>query len=199
MRPHRGVALDNVVVLSPQMVFDVRYGFTWFREYESFDNMGWNLAEFGFPSSLIRQLNPAGISFPLVGVSGLLQLGNNGGFSQYNYSHSLLGVLNWTRGNHSLKMGFDGRLMLESYQAHGNVSPNFDFGNTYVLGPLDNSPAAPAGQSTASLLYGIPTGGGVDINDSRIMVSTSIGVGNGRNRGSAILAPGSGWVTSILR
>ena len=48
-RPHRGVAIDNVFVLNNSMVFDVRYGFTWFKEYQSFDNMGWDLKEFGFP------------------------------------------------------------------------------------------------------------------------------------------------------
>lgn len=167
-RPHRGVALDNVFVLDPQMVLDVRYGFTWFQEFQSFDNMGWNLKEFGLPDSLIAQLDPGGISFPVINVSGMLQLGNDGGFSQKYYTHSLLAVTNWSRGTHSLKWGFDGRLMMENSKTYGNVSPAYNFANTYTLGPLDNSPGAPgSGQSLASLLFGIPTGGGVDINDSR--------------------------------
>ncbi|MBI3279423.1 MAG: TonB-dependent receptor, partial [Acidobacteria bacterium] len=166
-RPHRGVALDNVFVLSPRIVLDVRYGFTWFREWQSFDNIGWDLSEFGFPSSLFRELDPAGISFPQIGASGYLQLGNDGGFQRTNYSHSLLSVLNWSRGSHSLKFGFDGRLLLETNKNYGNISPRLDFGQTYTRGPLDNSPVAPAGQGLASLLFGIPTGGWVDFNDSR--------------------------------
>ena len=166
-RPHRGVALDNVFVLNPQMVLDIRYGFTWFQEYQSFDNMGWDLKEFGLPQSLISQLDPAGISFPVINVSGLLQLGNDGGFTQKYYAHTLLTVLNWSKGNHSLKWGFDGRAMLENVTTYGNVSPQYNFANTYTLGPLDNSPAAPAGQGLASFLFGIPTGGGIDLNDSR--------------------------------
>ena len=167
-RPHRGVALDNVIVLSPQMVLDVRYGFTWFREYQSFDNIGWDLKEFGLSPGLLSQLDPAGISFPVINVSGLLQLGNDGGFSQKFYTHSLLSVVNWSKGNHSVKWGFDGRLAMDNSTTYGNVSPAYNFANTYTLGPLDNSPGAPgAGQSTASFLFGIPTGGGIDLNDSR--------------------------------
>ncbi len=170
-RPHRGVALDNVLVLNPQMVLDLRYGFTWFREWESFDNIGWDLTEFGFPQSLIRELDPRGISFPQTSVTGLLQLGNNGGFQRTNYSHSLLGVLNWNKGSHSIKYGFDGRMMLENNLTYGNVAPALNFADTFTRGPLDNSPAAPTGQALAGFLFGIPTGGGVDLNDSRAEAS----------------------------
>ncbi|MEZ5352752.1 MAG: carboxypeptidase-like regulatory domain-containing protein [Bryobacteraceae bacterium] len=166
-RPHRGIALDNVVVINPAMVLDVRYGFTWFQEFQAYDNNGWNLSEFGFPQSLVSQLDPAGISFPQISVTGMLQLGNDGGFARQNYSHTLLGVMNWSRGNHSIKYGFDGRLLLETNRTYGNVSPLLQFAQNYTRGPLDNSPVAPNGQSFASFLYGIPTGGGVDFNDSR--------------------------------
>jgi hypothetical protein len=167
-RPHRGVALDQTAVLSPQSVLNVRYGFTWFREYESFDNIGWDLAEFGFPQSLLRELNPEAISFPQISVNGgYLQLGNNGGFSRINYSHSLLSVVNWNKGTHAVKYGFDGRLLLENNTTFGNVSPALTFGEAFTRGPLDNSPIAPVGQGLASLLYGIPTAGGADLNDSR--------------------------------
>lgn len=166
-RPHRGAAWDNVFVLSPRTVLDVRYGFTWFQEFQSFDNIGRSLAEFGFPESLVRELDPKGISFPQIMVSGLLQLGNDGGFKRVNYTHSLLNVLNWMRGNHSVRAGADLRLLYENNKTYGNVSPRLDFGQTYTRGPLDNSPVAPAGQGLASMLFGIPTGGYVDLNDSR--------------------------------
>lgn len=166
-RPHRGVALDDVVVLNPAMVLDVRYGFTWFQEFQSFANIGWNLAEFGFPRSLIAELDPRGVSFPQINVSGLLQLGNDGGFKQVNYTHSLLSLLSWMRGNHALRIGADLRLLYENRKDYGNVSPRMDFDPTYTRGPYDNSPVAPAGQGLASLLFGIPSGGWVDLNDSR--------------------------------
>ncbi|MBI3209387.1 MAG: carboxypeptidase regulatory-like domain-containing protein [Candidatus Solibacter usitatus] len=166
-RPHRGVALDNVFVLSNSMVLDVRYGFTWFQEYQSFDNIGWDLKEFNFPASLVSQLPNAAISFPQIGVNGLLQLGNDGGFRSPTYNHSLLTVWNWTRGAHSVRMGFDGRTLNDNSYTYGNVSPRLDFGEAYTRGPLDNSTIAPAGQGLASFLFGIPTGGFVDVNASK--------------------------------
>ncbi|MBM3745018.1 MAG: hypothetical protein FJW34_04395 [Acidobacteria bacterium] len=166
-RPHRGVALDNVFVLSPQSVLDIRYGFTWFNEIQYFDNQGFNLKEFGFPDSLIGQLDSNGVTFPQIVTTGLLQLGNDGGFSQKYYTHTLLGLLTWVKGNHSVKFGSDSRLTFDNTKTYNNVSPRLDFGVNYTRGPLDNSVAAPAGQGLASLLFNIPAGGRVDLNDSR--------------------------------
>ena len=170
-RPHRGAALDHVWVFSPQWVLDTRYGFTWFQEYQSFDNIGFPLGEFGFPSSLISQLDPRAISFPQINASGLLQLGNDSGFSQKYYSHSLLHTLSWTRGLHSVRFGADARLLYDNSVTYGNVSPRLNFDPLYTRGPFDNSPNAPAGQGLASLLFGIPTGGWVDLSDSRAETS----------------------------
>ncbi len=170
-RPHRGLALDNVLVFSPQTLLDLRYGITWFQEWESFKNVGFNLAELGLSPSLIRQLDPEGISFPEIRVSGLLQLGNNGGFSEVNYTHSLLAVLSRVQGSHSFRFGSDSRLMFENSKNFGNISPRMDFAQTYTRGPLDNSPVAPAGQGLASLLLDIPTGGWADLNASRAQSS----------------------------
>jgi hypothetical protein len=166
-RPHRGAALDNVFVLSPQSVLDIRYGFTWFNEIQYFDNQGFDLKQFGLPDSLIGQLDSAGVTFPQIVTAGLLQLGNDGGFNRKNYTHTLLGLLTWIRGNHSVKFGSDSRLMFENNKTYNNVSPRMDFSTNYTRGPLDNSPAAPAGQGLASLLFDIPTGGRIDLNDSR--------------------------------
>jgi hypothetical protein len=175
-RPHRGFAVDDVIVLNSSMVLDVRYGFTWFEEFQSFDNMGWDLKEFGFPQSFISQLAPAAISFPLINVTGLLQLGNDGGFIQPTYTHSLLTTLNWTRGSHSFRFGFDGRSVYDNAYTFGSVSPQLNFAETYTRGPLDNSPVAPFGQGVASFLLGIPTGGFSDLNASKAEHSSFYGL-----------------------
>jgi hypothetical protein len=157
-----------VGVLSSSLTIDVRYGFTWFSEKEAFVNQGYDLSEFGFPSSLVSSLDPRGVTFPQVTVTGMLPLGNNGGFDQRYYTHSLLTVLNWTHGKHSVKFGFDGRLTYDNSVTYGNVSPQLVFGDVYTRGPLDNSPGSQGvGQNFASMLFGIPTGGGIDVNDSR--------------------------------
>jgi len=176
-RPHRGAALDNVFILNNSMVLDVRYGFTWFQEYQSYDNIGTDLTQFGFSKSLISQLSPAAaISFPQIMVNGLLQLGNDGGFKQPIYTHSLLTTVNWTRGSHSMRFGFDGRSVYDNGYTYGNVSPRLNFAETYTRGPVDNSPVAPFGQGIASLLLGIPTGGFSDVNASKAEHSAFYGL-----------------------
>ena len=175
-RPHRGVALDDVAVLNSRMVLDVRYGFTWFREKQYYANNGRDLTEFGYPASLLSQLDPAGIAFPETAIGNLLVLGNDGGYQQTNYSHSLLGTLIWSRGNHSLKFGSDNRLLFENRKDYGNVAPHLDYAAGFTRGPSDNAAAAPMGQPFATFLFGLPTGGWVDLNDSRAEASRYYGL-----------------------
>lgn len=175
-RPYRGVALDDVFVLNNQAVLDVRYGFTWFQEFEDYTNTGWNLAELGFPRSLIDAIDPRGITFPQLAIADLVTIGNVGGFYQTNYSHSLLGTVNWMRGSHSLKFGADLRALFANEKNYNNASPRLDFNEGYTRGPLDNAAAAPTGQGLASFLLGIPTGGYVDVNDSRAQASRFLAV-----------------------
>jgi hypothetical protein len=82
-------------------------------------------------------------------VAGLVTLGNDGGFAQKDYSHSLLTTLNKTAGKHSFKTGVDARLMYENNQTYGNASPHLDFADSYTHGPLDNSTAAIVAKSGA--------------------------------------------------
>jgi hypothetical protein len=171
-RPHRGFALDNVFVLGSGTVLDVRYGFTWFQEFEDYDNQGYDLTKLGFPKSLIAQMDPRGIAFPQVSVTNALQLGQAGGLTQVNYSHNILTTLNWVRGRHALKAGVDVSGMYDNTITYGNVASQLQFAQTYTRGPVDNSASGPGyGQGMASLLLGIPSGGLADINDSRADVS----------------------------
>jgi hypothetical protein len=62
----------------------------------------------------VSALNPAAITFPEINVAGLVTLGNDSGFAQKDYSHSLLATLNKTAGKHSFKTGVDARLMYEN-------------------------------------------------------------------------------------
>lgn len=171
-RPHRGVAADDVLTLSPNAVLDIRYGLTSFFTDVSYDSNGWDLSEFGFPSGLLSQLSSQRRTFPQTAVAGLMTLGSNGGSFNSEYSHNLLAVLSWMKKGHSLKFGFDGRLLYSNNYSFGNVSPQLSFAATYTNGPLSNAAASPGfGQSMAGFLYGIPTSGGVDANSSSANMS----------------------------
>jgi len=80
------------------------------------------------------------------------------------------------RGNVSLRWGADVRVMRDHNYNWGNAAPSISFASTWTRGPLDNSPAAPIGQGLASLLLGLPTGGGIDNNASHAIQSVYSGL-----------------------
>ncbi len=171
-----GAVLDDVYVFNPQLLLDLRYSVTLMRTRSSNYTQGFDLLTLGLPSNLVNQIrsvdNPAGIAFPSVAVGGLTALGGPGGnYHSYNY-HTWAGTLTKIAGNHSVRTGGEFRLMRHNWYNYGQVAPSFIFSSTYTNGPLDNSPGAPIGQGMASMLLGIPTGGGVDINSSTAEQST---------------------------
>lgn len=159
-RMNRGMALDDVLVISPTLVLNVRYGLTDqdFRERRS--SQGFDLAALGF-SPVLTGLVKGYSTLPRVSVTGFSQIGGweSGDGITTSLTHSFAGHLTKLQGNHSLKFGADFRV----YNAGGHrfplqTAPDFSFGNTYTRGPFDNSPAGPLGQELASLLLGIPSG-----------------------------------------
>lgn len=166
-----GLALDDVYVFSPQLLLNVRYGLTYQQPINSRFSQGFDLASLGFPQSLIEEIkrknDPAGIAFPQITGTSYTGLGNNGGNLTTTYYHTLGTTLTSIRGGHSLKFGAEYRLLRENGYAYGNVAPQISLGTNYTRGPLDNSPAAPIGQDLASLFFGRPSGGQINVNASR--------------------------------
>src|SRR5262249_43464941 len=64
------------------------------------------------------------------------------------------------------------RLLRENSVNYGNAAPAMAFNNTWTKGPTDTSAGAPIGQDLASLMLGLPTGGGIDLNASYSEQST---------------------------
>jgi len=170
-----GLALDDVYVFSPQLLLNLRYGLTYQQPINSRFSQGFDLASLGFPASLIdeikRKNDPAGIAFPQITGTAYTELGAGGGNLTTTYYHTLGSTLTSIRGGHSLKLGAEYRLMRENGYAYGNVAPQISLGTNYTRGPLDNTPAAPIGQCLASMFFGRPSGGQININSSRAQQS----------------------------
>ena len=174
-RINRGLAIDDVLVLSPTSVLNIRYGITQADAPEKRRSAGFDNAALGFSPSLLSLLDKKSQTFPNVylGATGITApcagtcTGSYSGFAAWEAGdgantaiiHSLNISLSTLRGSHNLRYGTDLRL----YRAFQNrlgydVSPAFQFLPTYTKGPLDNSPAAPIGQEFAAFLFGIPEG-----------------------------------------
>jgi hypothetical protein len=175
-RQHRGFAIDDVWMIRPNLVLDVRYGVTRFILDERAISAGFNLTSLGFPSSLVDKLDSKATTFPEIAIDQFQTLGGASTARPITTYHNFSGTLSHMRGSHSLRFGGEYRILQENNYDQGNVSPHFDFAAAWTRGPLDNSAAAPIGQGLASFLLGIPTGGYADVNGSYAEQSRYMGL-----------------------
>jgi len=173
-RYNRGLAVDDVLTLSPAYVLDLRYGITHGETPERRRSSGFDVTSLGYSSSLLTLLDKSVTTFPnvFIGTKALTKpcqgpcTGTFSGFGNFRDGdgattgmvHNLAATLNNLRGNHNLRYGADLRLY-RSFGARGgyDVSPGFQFLPTYT-GPNDTASPAPIGQEFAAFLLGIPSG-----------------------------------------
>jgi hypothetical protein len=161
----RQAAVDHVYVLNGSTVLNMRYGYNWFvRGTDSNPaNHGFDLTSLGFPASYNAAIPDDIRRFPRFNITGY-QGTAIGGEERPNESHSFLATLNKTAGAHAMRGGLEYRRYREPDRFFANnQTGQFDFDATWTRGPLDNSATAPGslGQSFASFLLGLPSGGSV--------------------------------------
>lgn len=167
-RINRGLALDDVYVLNPTTIINVRYGITQQEFPERRRSQGFDLASLGFSPSLLGLTSADLATFPNAAFG--TSVGNTSAYSGFGgwetgdgtntgMIHNINGSLTSLFGSHSLHYGVDFRL----YRAFANrypydISPSFGFTPAYARGPYITSAAAPIGQELAEFLLGIPEG-----------------------------------------
>jgi hypothetical protein len=158
---NRGLALDDVIVLSASTVLNIRYGVTAADFPERRVTQGTGLTKIGFSPAFATLLDPTITPIPRVTVSGFATLSNwsDGDGSNNAITHNLVGDVTHLKGPHTLRFGADGRLFRTfANRVQTSIAPDLSFANTYTKGPQDNSTAASLGQEFAALLMGIPGG-----------------------------------------
>ncbi|MEK7404959.1 MAG: TonB-dependent receptor [Acidobacteriota bacterium] len=173
--PGKNVTFDDVLTLRPDLVLNLRYGLTRVQRYSLPVSSGFDLTLVGLPASLANQIDRSITTFPVLSFDGVSSIGTTGTGVVTSY-HSFAGNMAHNRSNHSLRFGGELRIHQNNSTLYGNASPALAFSNTWTRGPLDNSPAAPIGQDIATLLFGLPTGGGVDRNASMAQTSDYVGL-----------------------
>ena len=161
-RINKGLAVDDVLVLGPALVLNLRYGLTHTQFPQWRSTRGYDLASLGFSPALVALTDKNIAPIPRIGPSGYFYLSNwesPGDGTNSSLTHSLTGSLTAMKGTHSLRLGAEYR----AYRSFNNrypsgVVPDYTFNDTYTRGPLDNSPSAPIGPGLASMLLGVPAG-----------------------------------------
>lgn len=161
----RGGVIDDVHTISPTMVLNLRYGYNRFIRADDnpYKSRGFDLTSLGLPASLNALSTSDLRKFPRIDLSGY-QGTSGGGEFRPNDTHNINATLSRAQGAHFLKMGTEFRSYRENRVEFGNnTTAQFVFDTAWTRGPNANSPGAPAGfgQSVASLLLGLPTGGGI--------------------------------------
>lgn len=160
-RINRGVALDDVVMLSPSLVLNLRYGLTQQEFSERRASQGFNLSSLGFSPNLVDLISKSAATIPNVYIGAYSSLSDweSGDGATTSLTHNASGQLNKLKGNHEIKFGADFRVYRAFNDRHPlAASPQLNFSTAYTAGPLDNSPSAPIGQELASMLLGVPGG-----------------------------------------
>ena len=160
-RINRGAAFDDVYVINPSLLLNVRYGLTQQEFPEKRVSQGFDLASLGFNSSLVNAIDKATATFPRLNVAPWSTASNweSGDGTTASLIHNLNSTLTWNKGKHNLRFGFDWRNLRENRNRYPNgTSPDFSFNSTFTRGPLDTAAAPQVGGEIAAFLLGVPAG-----------------------------------------
>jgi hypothetical protein len=178
----RGAAFDDVYSFSPTFVMNLRYGYNrYVRTYDGKkEAVGFDLTTLGFPAAWNNAIEPAIRRFPRLTIAGYTATypwpqGSTSISTLWRPTdtHNFTAAFDKVISAHSLKFGLEYRIYRENQYSNDNTNTGqLDFGTTWTVGPLDNSPAAPIGQGLASFLLGLPSGGRAVRQDSYAEEST---------------------------
>lgn len=166
-RINDGGTFDHVYNFSPTVVLNTRVGFSRFNEPNIRQHQGEiNPSSLGFPASTAALFGPE-LYLPRFEISGYSVLGDSVGGGTTHNIYSVQSTMTKIAGSHSFRFGYDFRAYRENSFGAGHAAGRYDFAQNFTRGPLDNSTSAAVGQSVASFLLGLPTGGTIERNASR--------------------------------
>lgn len=152
----RNAVVDYTNTLTPSMVWVTRAGFARNRFLYENNGLGFRPSSLGLPAGIDatadRQMFP---NFSIAGQRGL----GGGDHRQSGFnSWSLASSLSRTSGRHTLKSGYEGRLLLINVWEARNAG-SFSFNAGFTQGPNPVAASATAGYGFASFLLGAGSSG----------------------------------------
>ena len=148
--------LGYAIVLKPNMLLDVRLGFS--RALYDYLNAGrgFQASSLGLPSYMTTG---GGLPiFPVFAPSGYMQLGDRDNRHNAFMTYSLAPSFSWSHGRHNVKIGLDGRLIRVNDHETRDTSGYFAFSAAYTQGPNPATASSSAGNSLASMFFGVGSG-----------------------------------------
>ncbi|MEK7408544.1 MAG: carboxypeptidase regulatory-like domain-containing protein [Acidobacteriota bacterium] len=169
VRGNWGSMLDDVYTFNPTTLLNTRLAWNRYDDADHHRSEGFDITSLGFPASIaaasLRPMIPVldfSDSTEKMGSSRITVPG--AGFATKLDNFQIFSTLNKVISKHSIKFGADLRMQRQSTINYANSAGSYQFNTNWVRGPLDTAAGAANGQSLASLLLGLPTGGGFDLN-----------------------------------
>jgi len=147
--------VNSVFTPNPTTVISVRYGFNRFPNFTIYESSGFDPAKLGFPGNFVQQLQY--LQFPSITMQTMTALGSGGASWSVYHSKNALASVSKFMGRHSLKAGFDYRLLHIDFVNFG-AAGSFTFNDQFTRKD-PNKGADGTGSDVASLLLGIPASG----------------------------------------
>ena len=165
-RKNDGVTVDHVYTVTNSTLLNVRGGWSKFQEPNVRQHEGiFDPGSLGFSPTTASYFRDARY-VPRFDFDSLTDFGDNIGATVTHSIYSLQPTMTRAFGNHSMRGGYDLRLYREFGSEPGRAAGQYDFRTNYTR-ERDNSGAL-FGQDIASFMLGIPTGGSLDRNASRL-------------------------------
>ncbi len=140
--------LNNLFTINPTTVLAVRYGFNRFPNFDYNSSQGFNVGALGMSPSYVSSISPAVAEFPQIAMTSLYGLGDTGDWDYYDEaSHNVSASVDKFIGRHSIKAGFDYRLLATSGAGINCTTGCYTF---------ESGPTSYTGTDLADLLEGLP-------------------------------------------
>lgn len=156
---YRNFVFDHVYSISNHVINDFRYGYTRFRANQIPQSLRFDPVSLGFPS-LLRE-NAKVLEFPDISIGGKLGVRALGGDynNQPRDTHALVEAVTIVKGKHTIKPGFECRLL--RFMSFQIVAPtgSFSFDDRPTTGPSPDVISTMSGIGFASFLLGLPSSG----------------------------------------
>jgi hypothetical protein len=149
-RRNDGGVLDFVGTLTPRAVFTARIGFNRFKQSSQYQPI--DIGSLGFPKAFVGQLQIPD-AYPQFTFENYMQTGVNQWDIVPSETYSAQAGMNHILGRHTLKYGFEYRLMHQANFARANASGTFGFTRSFTTVTPDVSDAN-SGNAIASFLLG---------------------------------------------
>ena len=160
---------NDVYSMKPNLINNVRYGYTRARAHQKSISEGFDPGRLGFPSYIL-DTSPIG-AFPILafeaGAQGqgrpseitAGQIGGSGN-NQPRDTQTMADALTWLKGSHHLKIGGEYRLLRFFAFQFNNPAGTYNFSRGTTRGPVPTTQPAgllETGSSFASFLLGLPS------------------------------------------